>query len=275
MARTRQEIYDSLEAELVANPTLAPLAANVSKTAIWRLLLWVFAYGANIVEVLFDAFIVEVENKGKAAKVGNAQWYQVRILEFQYGDNLAYQNGIYQYVVLDETKKIVSHCSVVSGFDPLVGGVLNIKIAKQDGENLTGLDLDEMAALRSYINKVRFAGTKFKLVSTTGDILKIGFHVYFDPIIPLALLKTNVETVIANYVKNLPFDGIFNITKLIDLVQAVDGVKDCVFINAASKPYSGASYTAITRESNPYGGYYTISAMVGETLSDTLQYTAI
>jgi hypothetical protein len=273
MARTTQEIYDGLVVELVANPTLAPLAANPSKTAIWRLLLWVFAFGANLLEVLFDTFVVEVEGKGLAAKVGNAQWYQSRILEFQYGDNLVYQNGIYHYPTLDDTKNIVSHCAVVSGYDPLVGGILNIKIAKTT-DSLTALDAPELAALTSYLNKVKFAGTKFQLISTAGDILKIGFHIYYDPIIPLAILQPHVEATIRNYVKNLPFDGILTITRLIDVLQGIEGVKDCIFESAESKPYNGANYTAFTRENNPFGGYYTISLTTGETLTDTLNYTA-
>ena len=275
MARTTQEIYTSLEAQLAANSTLAPLVANTSKVAIWRLLLWVFAYGANVLELLFDAFIVEADAKGKAAKVGNAQWYQARILEFQYGDLLAYINGIYQYAIIDTSKNIVARCSVTEGVDPLIGGVLNIKIAKNTTGVLTALDAPELAALTSYLQKVKFAGTKFKLISTSGDILKITFSIYYEPIIPIDVLKPLVIETIENYVKNLPFDGILNITRLIDAIQVLEGIKDCIFINAASKPNIGATYTTFTRENNPFGGYYNISGVTGEQLDDTLNFIAV
>lgn len=274
MARTTQEIYTTLETNLAANSTLAPLVTNTSKVAIWRLLLWVFAYAANVVELLFDAFVAEVELKGQAAKVGNTQWYQERVLDFQYGDNLVFLNGIYQYAVADDTKKIVSQCSVTEGFDPLIGGVLNIKVAKNTG-SLVPLTSTEQAALSSYLQKVKFAGTKFKLISTSGDILKVAFSIYYDPIIPIDTLQPLVISTITNYVKNLPFDGVLNITRLIDAVQQVDGVKDCVFISAFSKPTTGSAYVGFSRENNPYGGYYVISPTAGETLIDTLQFIAV
>lgn len=274
MARTTQEIYTGLEAQLVANSTLAPLAANTSKVAIWRLLLWVFAYGANVLELLFDAFIIEADAKVLAAKVGNTRWYQERILDFQYGDNLVYINGVYQYPVIDDTKRIVSKCSVTEGFDPLIGGILNVKVAKTVGD-LVALASLEQSALTSYLQKVKFAGTKFKLISTSGDILKIAFSIYYDPIIPIDGLKPLVIEAIENHVKNLPFDGILNVTRLIDVIQGIDGVKDCLFISAATKPNIGANYAAFTRENNPFGGYYKMSEVTGEQLVDTLNFIAV
>ena len=275
MARKAQAIYDDLTVQMGLEPTLAPLLTNPSKTAIWRLLLWVFAYGANIIEVLFDTFVTEIETKGQAAKVGNAQWYRGRILEFQYGDNLVFLNSIYQYAVLDLTKRIVTNCAVVSDFDPLVGGIISIKVAATANGGLVALDAPQIAALTSYIQKIKFAGTKIKVISTSGDIIKIAYTVYYDPIIPLSTMRQNVNLVINNYVKNLPFDGNLLITKLTDALQLVDGVNDVVFNNAASKVGTGDNYQSFDRIKNPYGGYFKISTANGETLNDTINFIAI
>ena len=168
----------------------------------------------------------------------------------------------------------MARCSVTEGVDPLIGGVLNIKIAKNTTGVLTALDAPELAALTSYLQKVKFAGTKFKLISTSGDILKIGFSIYYDPIIPLSTLQPIVNTKITDYVKNLPFDGILNVTRLIDVIQQIDGIKDVIFVNASTKPNIGGTYSSFIRENNPYGGYYNISTVSGETLTDTLNYIA-
>jgi hypothetical protein len=156
----------------------------------------------------------------------------------------------------------------------LIGGVLNVKVAKTSG-GLVALTLMEQAALNSYLQKVKFAGTKYKLISTSGDILRIGFSIYYDPIIPIDILRPLAIEAIENYVKNLPFDGILNVTRLIDVVQSIEGVKDCVFISAATKPNIGANYSTFTRENNPFGGYYNISSVTGEQLVDTLQFIAV
>ena len=275
MARTIQEIYTTLEGQMALQPTLLPLLSNPSKTAIWRLFLWLFAYGANIVETLFDAFKSEVETKGKAAKVGNAQWYRDRVLEFQMGDNLTFLNGIYQYPTLDASKKIVSNCAITEGFDSLIGGVINIKVARTVSGTLTALDGTQVNALTSYMRKIRFAGTKFKIISTDGDILKIGFDIYYDPILTLATVQTNVKTVIENYIKSLPFDGNLMVTKLIDALQLVEGVNDVKFTSAASKATTGDNYSTFDRIKNPVGGYFKISTSNLETLNDTINYISI
>jgi hypothetical protein len=273
MAKTREKWFDELLIRAKSEPNLATLTVNDSKTALWRLFLWVFAYGANFIEYIFEAFVTEVETKGAAAKVGNAQWYQTRVLEFQYGDPLVYQNEIYQYATLDPAKRIVTNCAVKEGFDQLIGGVLDIKVAQTVNGNTTALDAPQIAALTSYVDKVRFAGTKFKLISTSGDVLKISFNIYYDPIVTLAVVKNAAKTTIDSHVKNLPFDGVLNVTKLIDDLQKIGGVKDVVFLSGATKTSVGGSYASFTRVVSAFGGYFNLETASGETLDDTLIFT--
>ena len=271
MARTQTEIYNSL---LAAKNTEGVLAVfnSTSATALWRLLLWVCASGIAGLELLFDAFKSEVDTKAAAAQVGNAQWYRDHIFSFQFGDNLVFSNGIYSYAVLDATKKIVKRCAVDETIDLTVGGVLRIKVAKEIGGNLTELTTPEKDALAAYVKKIRFAGTKFQLFSNNGDILKVAFQVYYDPIIPVTTVKTNVETAISNYVANLPFNGQLLISKLTDVIQTIDGIVDVVFVSAASKFSAGDAYQIFTRTQIAGGGYFRVSTTTGETLNDTIQY---
>jgi hypothetical protein len=271
MARTQQEIFDKMLLDKANEPSLSTLNST-SATAIWRLILWVCAGGIYALELLLDAFKIEINTKVAEAQIGNASWYRNKILAFQFGDNLIFSNGIYAYPTLDDVKKIIKRCAVDEAVDLLVGGVLRVKVAKLDGATLTQLTVTELSALAAYIKKIRFAGTKFQLFSNNGDLLKIAYQIYFDPIIPQATIKANVEIVIKNYISNLPFNGELMVSKLTDELQKIEGVIDVVFLNAASKYAVGDGYGPFTRVKIAVGGYFQISTQAGETLNDLIQY---
>jgi hypothetical protein len=274
MAKTQQAIFDDIKAAITAEPLLTNVGTNLSKTSILGLFIWVVSGAMVSIETAFDNFKAEIQTLGAAAQVGNLAWYRAKILAFQYGDNLTFINNIYQYPTIDEDKKIVKRCSIDEANDLTVGGVLRIKVAKLNGANLIELAQAEREALASYINKVKFAGTHYQLFSNNGDVLKIGFSIYFDPIIPLSIVKENVELAITNYVANLPFNGKLVITLLIDEIQKVVGVKDAVLISAASKFSAGDAYENFTRLKVAGGGYFRISTTTNETLNDLNQYFA-
>ena len=138
MARTQQQIFDSMLAVKDTEPSLSTLNST-SATAIWRLILWVCAGGIYALELLFDAFKIEIDTKAAAAQIGNAAWYRNQILAFQFGDDLTFANGIYAYATLDESKKIVKRCAVDEAVDLTVGGVLRVKVAKASGANVVQL----------------------------------------------------------------------------------------------------------------------------------------
>jgi hypothetical protein len=270
MARTKEEIYNSMLAAKTADTTLNAVLTSLSNTAIYRLMLWVIAETHYYFETLFDAFKVEVEDLALAAQVGNARWYRTIVLNFQYGDNLVLIGDKYQYATIDATKKIVARCAI----EEMPNSAIRIKVAKLDGNNLVALTNSEQNALISYVKKVRFAGTRFQIFSNNGDQLKIGFDIYFDPIITQSTVKTNVENTIKNYVSNLPFNGELVVTKLIDEIQKIDGVNDVIFTEGAYRFSSSDPYTPITRNAIATGGFFTISATTGETLNDTINYIA-
>jgi hypothetical protein len=270
MARTAQEIFSTMETAKNADPKLQGLTST-SQSALWRLMLWIVAVAQSYIEDLFDVFKFEVSQIAATAQVANLAWYQQEILKFQLGDNLNFINTRYQYAAIDEAKKIVKRCVVVED----ANGRLTVKVAKLNGQNLLPLSISEQQALVSYIKKIRIAGTRFVLVSTNGDILKIALSVYFDPIILQATIKENVEKSISDYIKNLPFNGEFLISRLVDNIQKVEGVKDVVIGNVVSKYVASETYQNIVRSNVPIGGYFRISDAQNETLSDTITYISL
>jgi hypothetical protein len=247
------------------------LAANPSKTSISRLIAWVVAGAVVVLETIFDAFKIEVDVKAAAAQVGNALWYQRQILAFQYGDSLVYANDVYKYATIDTTKKIVKRCAIEERGDSSI----RIKVAKMNGTTLTALDNTEITALISYVQKVRFAGTRFQVFSNNGDVLVLGMMVYYDPIRPLSILQPLVEAAINGYIQNLDFNGELLLSKITDAVQAIDGVDDVVLHGAQSKFSANDAYTPISRKRIAVGGYFKISTASGETLADTVEYHTI
>ncbi len=268
MARTIQQIYDAIITEkeqqaqlnaLVPNPDTAQTfltdLTSSSKVAVWRLLCWVIAVAHWAHENIFDQHKAEIEALSETLVTGTLLWYQQQALNFQYGDSLIWNPSTlrFEYPAAATGLKVVTRASAIEG-----SGQVRIKVAKDDGSGgLTTLDSSEENALRSYINRIKFAGTNLAITNVSADLLKLNITINYDPLLIGAdgvLISDGttrpVDVAINNYVKNLPFDGVFNRTALIDAVQQAVGVIDPVLNSSEAKigtgSYSdtGQNYTA-------------------------------
>ncbi len=284
MARTIEAIYneivDKKDNQTVIS-TLAPQGDNYqqllsdanssSKVAIWRLWAWLISLAIATHENLFDFFRKEVQHIADSAVVGSVEWYVTQTFLFQYGDNLTYNSNTqkYGYSLHDTAKQIIKRCAIEEQGD----GVLRFKVAKQINGLLQSLDTtNELPALISYLKKVRFAGTRFIVFTNNGDVLRLYYTIYYDPIIPLNILQPNVENAIGSYINALPFSSELLISKLTDEIQRVVGVIDVVFV-AASASFTGTTFTAFTRNYTAGGGYFKIDS--ANPLANTLSYQTI
>lgn len=283
--RTRAEIYDEIVAykdSQAFSSALAPTSDNEaqllddlnsgSKVAIWRLWAYIVSCVIYVHEVLWEIFRAEVNDAANAANAGTARWYRDRILEFQYGDSLEYDaaTGKYKYTTVNIANRIVSQAAVVEGNN----GVVLFKAAKQSSGALVGLELAEKDSLGSYLKRIRFAGTRFSLISGDGDLIRVALDVYFDATKTLGVVQAAVEAAIKGYVEGLPFNGVFLISSLVDVVQAVPGVEDVVVLSVQTKSEDFNPYIAISRIHVPVYGYYRFSSVVGDRLIDTMNYIA-
>lgn len=281
MARSIKDIYASIVAEKENQTSLqqlVPSSDNVdqlstdlsssSKVAIWRLFCYCIAIAHYTQELLWDFFKVEVEAIVAAAPTGTLPWYQLQILKFQFGDSLTFANEKYQYSVIDESKQVVKLCAVEDRPD----GVVVIKVANLDSNDLPiPLTTPQKTSLEAYVGQIRFAGTKFLVISTLPDLLKLLGTVYYDPIHELTTVTANVEAAIENYLNNLPFNGVFRINSLIDAIQAVEGVVDFAAQSVEAK-YGNLAYSTVARTYIAQAGYLQIDA--ASPLSTTLTYSA-
>jgi len=290
MSRTIKEIYDAIITEketfsslntLVPNPDTAQTfltdLTSASKVAIWRLMFWVVAVAIWSHEQIFDLHKAELIEIGNNLITGTKRWYKEQALLFQYGDSLQWNPTKlkYEYDPLSSGTKIVTACSVRE-----VSGQVRIKIAKDDGVGgLEPLTPTEETAFTSYMNQIKFAGTNVAITNINADDLKLSINLYYDPLVLKStgesILNAGifpVEDAINNHLKELPFDGTFNLTKFIDAIQQAEGVVDPVLLSSEAK--SGANpYVATGQNYIASSGYLAIDGAF--PLSSVINYIPV
>ena len=249
MARTEEDIYNELVAAKEADTTLSGLTSS-SKTAIWRLWLKVISYAQLLLEQLWDRKQLELEAAADAAIAGTDKWYATKVLEWQYGYSLVEVDGRLKYLTDDEDARLVKKVATTS-----VSGVLNIKVAK--GDPLEKLTAAELVSLDAYVRDIKFAGTKHVVISTDPDLVHAVATVYYDGKLDVTAFATTFEAAINAYLRDIFFNGYFNINRYRDAGEAVIGCKNFQISSVEIKPDSG-SYTAVTLEYNPASGYFLV-----------------
>jgi len=236
-----------------------------SITNLDRLVIYACAYCAWVIDTLFDLFKADVNEIIASMKPHSLRWYAEKAKSFQYGYNLPDDSDKYDNTGIDETlilnSKIVAYAAVV---EQLRG--LRIKVAKLTGNDLGPLSNAELAAFLVYMQQIKDAGVKLNITSTIADNLKADITIVYNP-----LVLTNagsridgnngapVQSAISNFLKNLPFNGVFSIQKLVDAIQLVEGVED-LRINNITARYGELPFTSINIDYVPDSGYLRILA---------------
>lgn len=286
MARTLSEIYQQLVDEKQAMTNLSALQPNTdslqtlltdlttsSKVAIWRLFFYVVAFGIWVAENLIEIKITQ------HVPATTYWWYQL-CLKFQYGDALVLVDGDYVYATIIEANKIIKYAAA----DEQSDGKVVLKVAADSSGSPIPLTSGQMTSFKTYIKFKRPAGTKIVYRSDVADILKTAYTIHYDPLVlnPDGSLISDsgvfpVEDTINSYIKNLIFNGVFAEQTLTDNIQKTAGVVIAVPTMIQAK-YGLTNYVNVltlpARQYKAFSGYMKISIASGETLADTLTYTA-
>lgn len=245
--------------------------SSSSKVAIWRLKFYVVAVAIWFHETNWDVYYKKLQDQANKLYVGTLPWYRDQCFYFQYGDSLSYIDNHYVYATIDPSKQIIKRASVND-----VGGQVRIKVAKLSGTTPVALSAPELTAFSSYLNSVKIGGTNLSIVSRDADLLKIYYNIVYDPLLLTSsgeLISSPgtypVEDAINNYISNLPFDGVLNITKLTDEIQNATGVIDPIINNAEAK-YGTLAYAPINNNYNADAGHMKIDPSY--PLNTTLNY---
>lgn len=274
MARNIKDIYDQMAAEKAAMSQLDVYLVDEadststldntqrllndlstpSKVAVWRLLLWVVAFGIWIHEMLWDVFKAEVDSIVASAIPGIPRWYQRETLKFQYGYQLVWDGKKYVYPTIDTNAQIITRCAIQDN-----GGVIRVKVAK--GTVPIQLDAAEELALNSYLQQIKFAGSNVLLINFPSDLIRFQIDILYNPQVELTLIKTAVEAAIENYLSNLEFNGKFIVSHLVDRLQALDGVVIPDVNNIDYVTASNPLWVPIENEYQTVAGYAKISPL--------------
>ncbi|GGG46933.1 nucleotidyltransferase [Epilithonimonas arachidiradicis] len=270
MARSVETIYSDLVAKKEADERLNALNST-SKVAIWRLWLWVFAYGSWVLETIFDKHQQLIEQLLSLLKPHTLRWYRNKVLQFQYGFDLIEDTDVFNNgSATDEeiaASKIIKYAAVT---ESTTESRLIVKIATEDGSGVLAPIPDEVyPAFSAYMEEIKDAGVKITVINYLPDILKLLMTIYYDPLLLTAdgvSIRTGrkpVEDALKEFMKELPFNGELILASLIDKLQATEGIKIPHLVNAQSKwiANNGVTYgnfENISVKKIPTSGYFQI-----------------
>lgn len=275
MAKTVQEYFDLIKAEAINQATTAGNAEmiamfnNTSRVAVWKILFYAVAYAVFLIDSLFDLFRTETDEKIKELKPATLTWFAEKVKSFQYGMNVVAETDYYDNTGLTdqqvEDAKVIKYAAAIEqDFSNGRFGV-RIKVAGEDGGgSRVKLTDDQRDAAREFLKIFKPAGTYCELTTDDADYLKLSLKVYYNPLVLDATGQrldgtntTPLQAAIDTHLKNLPFNGRFNLTALVDAMQEVDGVSDPRIVSAQTK-YAANPYTEVIDERIPYAGYLKI-----------------
>lgn len=270
MARTIEAIYAELLIQKEADPDLAVLSST-SKTAVWRLWLYVVAYAIWVLEVLFDVHKQEVSDALLQLKPHTARWYRNKALAFQFGFDLYADTDVFNNESYNEEQisasKIIKYAAVTEATNE---SRLIIKIATEDGNaELSPILPGQKESFDAYIEEIRDAGVKITTINYLPDILRLHIKIYYDPLVltssgvSILTAKKPVEIALKEFMKELPFDGELILSSLVDKLQQTEGVDIPHLVSAASSWIDGegsdyGSFENISVKKIPISGYFKI-----------------
>lgn len=269
MARTIDDIFQAIQATRAAQPELAPLTSP-SATALHRLWAYVTAIALWAHETLWDRFRSDVDAIVARAPVGTAEWYADQALLFQAGDTLQVVDNVINYQPGSSGARVITRAAAKENKQ---SGKLLIKVA-QDGATagtLAALPADVLTQVRGYFDRKQFAGTKLEVVSREADRLQLVGDIYYDPLLNVPLLQAAVRAAVAGYLANLDFAGQVYVSKLVDAIQAVGGVRD-VLVSSAAARVGQVAPVVFPRIYETAAGYIVEEDTAGLTFLDTLTF---
>jgi len=231
-----------------------------SKVANWRLWLWIFAVGSWIIDTLFDRQKVDVTSIMAAKRPHTLRWYSEESKKFQFGYGLTWINNTWAYAVNDDNAKIIKYAAASER-----DGKVIIKVSTEANGVKHPLNTQQFNAFKAFWAKWKDAGVKLEFVNMAADNLKIDITIVRDRLVlneDNSMVRNSasfpIKDALNHFANNLEFDGVVMISKLIDAVQAIEGVVDARCKHAYLKP-NGGVYTEIAMSSDTVSGYITIS----------------
>ena len=258
MARTIADIKKSMTDRFMADAVIRErygfldgdtFETKFSKVSFENILFFIVAASIYALESLFDQFRAEVDSKISSSVMASIPWYHKKCLEFQYGDELVYDDKTmsYGYAVEDNSKRPVRYASVRDN----ANGV-DILVSCEAYGHPHQLPDNVLIAFKEYFNAIKPAGVLVNVGSYAPDALRIRLKVQYDPMVLSengVLIRDSsvlpVNEAVRGYVFGIVYGGVFNKTRLVDAVQAAEGVEDVILEEVSVCSTGGSRYEVV------------------------------
>lgn len=269
MARTLEELITTYNQAYVAERAEAGLTADDpaswSRVSRKRLFREVQCLLALTVETIFDIFKRDVDARLRELKPHSERWYANKALAYQHGFILLPDSDLFDNTgAIDSditASRVVKYAAVVQQENQYGRVYLRIKLAKDNGDDLTQLSATELAGVTEYLRRIKDAGIPLQVQSLPADSIKMRWRIYYDPLILDAngnrLDGTQNEadmTAIKGYLKKLPFNGVYVTQYHTDDVQTVEGII-IAEVDMVQTKYGDLPFTAVNTKITPDSGY--------------------
>ena len=245
-----------------------------SKVSLESILFYVVAVSVWTLEKLFDRHKQEVTELIDELKSHSLRWYANKAKAFQLGKSLIPDTDQYDNTGLTDEQireqQVVKYSAVTEK-----AAIVYVKVATGSEGARMQLSPEQEAALTAYFKEVKDAGVKLKVVNDPADIFNVDIDVYYDPqVFDENLNRLDgtgklVHDTIASFVENLPFNGEYRNSALINALTELSGV---VLVELKKATANGQPVNA---KCVPESGYFRvnkeslgINAIVYETVSD-------
>lgn len=256
MARSVNEIFNSLVAEKQRQPALSALTST-SATAVWRLILYVIAYGINVLEQLWDIYASEVNKNLENRIPHRPKWYRDKVLEFMIGKTLIQDTDRYDTTDMGEDEitaaRVIKHAVAVESNS---SSVLTIKVAGETDGVRGPVSSEAETELNAYISEIKDAGVRYVLINVYPDLFRCEIDIYYDPMRLPSDVETECRQAIKDYIENLPFNGEYTNMSMIDTLQVIEGVRIAELKTASSATANSNVFVPINAMTIPEAGYF-------------------
>lgn len=229
--------------DLKSKNTVLSDVNTTSKTGIWRQFLevvstayWAFVNVRDLHDKETDVLIQE-------QKVPNLRWYRNKALSFQYGFDVETDSDVFKKTIqvdgvdIEATEeqidasKVIKYCAVDRKVIANRASLI-IKIAGEENGEIEQTSDEVKEALKKWfeVDGAAAAGDVITYINYKGDILSFSVDVYINPLVLMSdgrhkiNLNYPVEDAIKTYLKNLPFNGEFDVQKFEAAILATEGV---------------------------------------------------
>lgn len=282
MARTEEEIYDSLVARKDANAILSTKLTDTRDVAVFNNLFHIIAGEIAILEQRNDAHNLTVEDRALSIPAPVTPWFAwIAINTFQYGDSLVLNmdTGKYGYAVINEDRKIIDFAGSEEEGENVI-----VKCLKIVTDVATPLSGSEQTSLLAFYNKMSPPGTFVTVVSQEGDEVNLSATMEVDTNVidktgyllsdgTTKPVEEAIEAYYVGYQTTNNFNTTFYLQDLEAAILAVNGVINVVVNICSIKPLGGSYVNVLIstlRKYTPAAGWLKEDSL--NPLSSNLTY---